>query len=471
MARRFLMAWDLDGKKILVVGGGPVGEGKVEALHDSGGRIVVVDPELTPRLADLAAQGRIRWIRRRFRPYDVWSSALVVAATGDPKTNGRIRRWAHLFGIMVNAVDDPPRCDVIIPAVVRRGPATIAISTNGMSPGGARFMRHLIGDAIPPDIGDLLEHAAIARARLRDTAAYRYDYQAWHQRLFEPGLGLIRAGRTAELGELRETFIAEFADPTPRRSGRVTLVGAGPGGADLITVRGAAALATADLVVYDRLADPSLLDLASVVAERVPVGKRKGSGASQNDINALMRERAARGDHVVRLKGGDPYVFGRGAEEVDALAEAGIPVEVVPGLSSALAGPLLAGISLTERGKAASFTVISGHRDGEADQDWEAVASGPDTLVILMAASNADVIAERLIAGGRKENEPAAVIHRVGFEDQRHVVTNLEGLATEGCPFPSPCVIVIGEVAARSASTTDAAARPSHGDRPGRLPM
>jgi len=449
-ARRFLVAWDLNRKKILVVGGGAVGEGKVETLLDSGGRIVVVDPGLTPRLADLAARGRIEWSPRRFRPYDVWGATLVVAATGDPDTNGRIRRWAHLLRIMVNAVDDPDRCDVIIPAVVRRGPATIAISTDGTSPGGARFMRHTVSEALPDEIGLLLEHAATARTQLRSTGAYRYDYQAWQQRFFRPGLELIRAGKSSELEGLRDTFVGGFSDPTPRRSGRVTMVGAGPGGADLITVRGAAALATADVVVYDRLADPALLDLAPVATERVPVGKRKGSGTPQDEINLLMSDRAGRGDHVVRLKGGDPFVFGRGTEEIDSLLDAGITVEVIPGLSSALAAPLLAGIPLTERGLASSFAVLSGHRDGEVDQDWEALAMGPDTLVLMMAASNAEVIASRLIAAGRKASEPAAAVHRAGYEDQRHAVTTLEGLAADGCPFPSPCVIVVGAVAARA---------------------
>lgn len=234
----------------------------------------------------------------------------------------------------------------------------------------------------------------------------------------------------------------------------MTLVGAGPGGADLVTVRGAAALGRADVVVHDRLADPALLDLAPATALRIPVGKAKGSGTDQETINRILVEHARQGSYVVRLKGGDPFVFGRGSEEHDAVVAAGLPCEVVPGVSSALAGPALAGIPLTERGVAASFTVFSGHRIADADHDWDALARSGSTLVVLMGASNASDIATRLLAAGRPADEPVALVHRAGHPDTRTEVTTLAGLRADGCPLASPVVIVIGDVASRAVAVT-----------------
>lgn len=249
-------------------------------------------------------------------------------------------------------------------------------------------------------------------------------------------------------------LIGRRADsPTPIRPGSVTLVGAGPGGADLITVRGAAALARADVVVYDRLADPALLDLAPADAKRIPVGKAKGSGTDQEVINALLVEHAARGSYVVRLKGGDPFVFGRGSEERDAVLAAGLACDVVPGLSSSMSGPALAGIPLTHRGMSASFTVLSGHRITDADHDWDALAKSGSTLVVLMGASTASAIAQRLLVAGRPTDEPVALVHRAGHADAQTVVTTLSELRDRGCPLPAPVVVVIGEVVSLAEAT------------------
>lgn len=229
--------------------------------------------------------------------------------------------------------------------------------------------------------------------------------------------------------------------------GTVTLVGAGPGGSDLVTVRGALALAVADVVVYDRLADPELLELAPAGALLVPVGKVKGGGSHQDDINAVLVEHALSGSNVVRLKGGDPFVFGRGHEEIDALASVGVGCEVVPGISSALAAPALAGVPLTERGASASFTVLTGHRIDDTDHDWSALARSSSTLVVLMGASTAPSIADRLVTSGRPADEPVAVVHAAGTPAMKTALVDLGHLIDQGCPCPAPCVIVIGDVA------------------------
>lgn len=254
---------------------------------------------------------------------------------------------------------------------------------------------------------------------------------------------------------------------------RVSLVGAGPGGADLITLRGAARLRDADVVVFDRLCDPALLDHARAGAELIPVGKCKGAGVSQREIEAIMIDRARRGLRVVRLKGGDPFVFGRGAEEVDALAAAGFEVEVVPGLSSAVAAPALAGFAVTERGGPASVAVVSGHRanpDGVDDNtDWAALARGAETIVVLMAATTAATVARRLLEAGLPRVHPVAVIHAAGSPDQEHAVMTLGTLESRGCPFPSPSVLVIGEAAARRRAVGRLATGDGADRSPGRL--
>ncbi len=449
----YLLAWRLVGRSVVIVGGGSIGTAKAETLLDSGARITVLDPTPSARMQDLARQGRLQIKQRRARPTDMVGVALVVAATGDSRTNRRLRRWAKPFGAVVNAVDDVNNCDVTVPAVIRRGPATIGITTGGATPAGARFLREeltqLVGDAIPETVGPLFEQAKAARAHLRERGEYRYDYAAWRQLYFEPGLEAIRSGRPAAVDEVRRRFEAEFAGAvTPLRSGSVTLVGAGPGGADLITLRGARALGTADVVVYDRLADPELLDLAPPAAERIPVGKGKGFGTTQDEINALLVDKALAGNKVVRLKGGDPFIFGRGAEELEAVSAAGIEAVVVPGVSSALGGPALAGIPLTDRRLASSFTVISGHSAATSDPCIASLAASDSTLVVLMAASTADALSQRLLDAGRLASEPVAFIHAAGTDAQQVARRTLAEVADAGCPFPSPTVMVVGPVAA-----------------------
>ena len=454
-AQPYLLAWRLEHQKVVVVGGGAIGTAKVETLLDTGAHIVVIDPTPSSRLDDLAALDRVKLVRRKARPTDMVRAALVVAATGDSTVNRRLRRWAKPWGAVVNAVDDKANCDVTVPSVIRRGAATIAVTTGGATPAGARFLREeltaLVRDAMPEAVGPLFEHASEARHNLRSNGAYRYDYAAWRQLYFEPGLAAVRAGRGHALDEVRRRFEAEFAEAkTPLRAGSVTLVGAGPGGADMITVRGANALAAADVVVYDRLSDPELLDLAPAAAERIPVGKGKGFGASQDEINGLLIERATAGNHVVRLKGGDPFLFGRGGEEVDALAAAGIASAVVPGVSSALAAPALAGIPVTDRRCASSVTVMTGHLADTGQQDLAAVHASGSTLVVLMAASTATSVAASLIAVGKSPTESVAFVHAAGTSDQADHRCTLAHVADAGCPFPSPTVMVVGPVAAGS---------------------
>ncbi|MEM9039430.1 MAG: uroporphyrinogen-III C-methyltransferase [Actinomycetota bacterium] len=442
-----LWSWRLGGERVVVVGAGTIAEQKVELLRTVGADLVVIGPESTPRLRDLAADGVITLVERRVRRRDVRGARLVVIATDDRPLNVRVRGWAHRAGAVVNAVDDPDLCDVTVPAMIRRGPALIGVSTDGASPAAARFVREELERSLPGDVGRLVQQAAHARRELRETGRYRYDYPAWRDHFFAPGLASIRR-RTGSLDEVRRRFLAGFDALADSHDGRVVIVGAGPGGADLITVRGARALESADVVVYDRLVDPELLDLAPSSAIRIPVGKSKGSGTSQEEIHRLLVHHACAGDRVVRLKGGDPFVFGRGAEECEALAEAGIDHEVVPGVTSSIAAAELAGIPVTRRGTSASFTVLSGHRADDDEYDWSALAGSASTLVVMMASSTARIVAGRLLDAGGGPDAAAAFDHAAGRPDMRSVTTSLGAIATDGCPFPAPTVMIVGDVVA-----------------------
>lgn len=426
---------------MVVVGGGAIGEGKVEVVRALGADLVVVDPEPSPRLRDLAATGTLRLVERRWRPWHLRGAVLVIAATDDQRTNRHVGRWARRLGAVVNAVDDPQACDVTMPAVVRRGPVSIAISTGGASPAAARYLRERVNNALPTDVGAMVTTAAQLRTQLRHQGRYQYDYATWRDRLFTPwATHPVR-------DDLARSFEAKFPHRASKPEGRVTLVGAGPGDADLMTVRGVEALKTADVVLYDRLVDPVVLDLAPVAARRIPVGKAAGSGTAQERINELLVQHAATGVHVVRLKGGDPFVFGRGQEELEALAATGAHVEVIPGLSSVTSAPTLAGVTLTDRRHSASFSVITGHRAGPLDHDWDALAR-LGTIVVLMGAATAGAIATQLIGAGRPDNEPVAFVHRAGSSDQHVHRVDLTHMALHGCSFDAPTVIVIGAVAA-----------------------
>ena len=447
-ARPYVMAWRLQGKKVVVVGAGEIGEAKIETLLPAEPKIIAIDPTPSARVRELASSKRLTLHKRRVCPLDLVGASLVVIATGDHEANARIVGWAKRLRVTVNAVDDPSLCDVTVPAVVERGPATIAITTNGATPAGARFLRERLTGFVGTEFGEVLEHAKVARRELRETGAYRYDYAAWRDNYFTPAWQAVERGDAHEIDRIRSGFVDSFTNQVPGATGKVSLVGAGPGGADLITVRGARALATADVILYDRLADPELLELAPRVAVRIPVGKGKGFGVAQSEIEDLLVSHASQGSHVVRLKGGDPFVFGRGCEEIEAAHRHGIPVEVVPGLTSALVAPTRAGISVTDRRLSSGFTVISGHRASDDSYDWKALASLEMTLVVLMASGNADVVAQRLLDAGLDGRTGVSFVHAAGREDEQTIVRTLDEVSLSGCPFGSPAVMTIGEVVA-----------------------
>jgi len=386
----------LDGRRVLVVGGGAVATRRVPALLAAGADVVLVSPHLTPALRAHADAGRIAWRARRFAPSDVDGAWLVQVAVNDPAAAAEVSTAAEERRVFCVRADDRHAATAWTPAVTRHGPVTVGV----------------LGGGDP-------RRAVAVRDAIRD---------------------LLAAG-------LREVERAPDAKP-----GQVALVGAGPGDPELVTVRGRRLLAAADVVVVDRLAPGLLLDELGPGVELVDASKIPyGPAAAQEEINKILVDRAREGHFVVRLKGGDPYVFGRGGEELLACAAAGVPVTVVPGVTSAVAAPAAAGIPVTHRGVAHEFAVVSGHvppGDPQSLVDWPALARLRGTLVVLMGLKNLPLIADALLAGGRAADTPVAVVQEATTATQRTVRADLATIAeaTRDAGVRPPAIVVVGPV-------------------------
>ncbi len=472
---------ELARRRAVVIGGGAVAWRKVQGLLAAGSSVTVISPDLVPGLAELNAAGAIAVTPRCYQDGDLTGAWLVVAATDDASVNHAVSAEAMRRGCLVNVVDDPDHSNFIVPAVLRRGEIAVTICTGGASPALARRLRERLDELIPPEYGDFAALLAELRPELlarfdagqpRLDAALRLVDSDVLQVLHEQGMAAARAHARAVLtGEI--TFPAPAAEShtapaAPRTQahpcttdadadaglarGTVYLVGAGPGDPGLITVRGLACLRAADVVVYDRLVPPALLREAPA-ARRIDVGKQPDRHpVPQEEINRILVDEARRGAIVVRLKGGDPFVFGRGGEEAEALAGAGLPFEVVPGVTSAIAAAAYAGIPITHRDAASSFAVFTGHRRGDcatpAQADPGATAASADTLVYLMGMGNLPAIVDDLRAGGRPASTPAAVVARGAWPQQRTVTGTLDDIVgtVAAAGIVPPAALIVGEV-------------------------
>src|SRR3954468_20659653 len=420
MTPGFPVLLDLAGRPVVVVGGGRVAARRARALHEAGARVAVVAPEITDEMAALG----LRTERRGFEPADLDGAWLARACTDDPTVNAAVAAEAEHRRVFCVRADAAADGTARTSAVLRRDGLTVAVN-GGDDPGRAVTLRDAIAAAL--DLGDL------PARRMRRT---RDPFAGGHVALVGGGPG----------------------DPeliTVRGRRLVVAGGGGPGAPELIPVRGRRLVVEADVVVVDRLAPRELLDSLADEVEVIDCGKAAHrQNLTQTQINAVLIERALAGKRVVRLKGGDPFVFGRGGEEWLACVAAGVPVTVVPGLSSALAGPALAGIPLTHRGVAADFTVVSGHLDpgrpADAGIDWPGLATHAGTLVLLMAMDRLDLIAKELIEHGKAADTPSAIVHKAATADQRVVRARLADIAgvarREG--LGAPAVVVIGPVVA-----------------------
>jgi len=458
---------NLGGRRVLLVGGGPVAAAKLGQLLAAGADVSVVAPSLHADLVEAANGGATVHIHRRaFAPSDLDDVWLAVAAA-TPAVNREVAEAAEKRRVLVNAVDDPSNATAFLGGVVRRSGVTFAISTSGDAPGLTALLRRALDALLPRDLHDWVSEAR----RLR--AAWRRDRIPIGDRrpLLLEALNRLHDARAeredagdSPTGTDRE--MSSIADDALRSSAvrgnavRVALVGAGPGDPAHLTRAAVAWLRAADLVLYDALVDERVLRLARR-AQRFFVGKRAGRHAlSQSDIHAAMIRAARRGRRVVRLKGGDPFVFGRGGEEAEALLNAGIPFELVPGVTSAVAAPALAGIPVTHRGIASALVVISGHDPGGFAERLEGVTPKRTTLVVLMGMRRRAALADALLANGWPGRTPVAVAVDASRPTSFVSRGTLADLAADRLQIgdDGPATLVVGEVAALDLRAT---ARPS----------
>ncbi|BCR24493.1 siroheme synthase CysG [Aquipseudomonas alcaligenes] len=436
----------LQGRVVLVVGGGEVALRKARLLSDAGGQLRVVAPEVRDELTALAGEGRVHL--RGYESADLQGVALVVAATDDEPLNARISAEAQALGIPVNVVDAPALCSVIFPAIVDRSPLIVAVTSGGDAPVLARLIRAKIETWIPSTYGQLASLAKKFRERVKQLFPDVQQRRVFWEDVFQGQIAeSVFAGK---LGEGERLLEAKIAGAAPRALGEVYLVGAGPGDPDLLTFRALRLMQQADVVLYDRLVAPAIIELCRRDAERIYVGKRRAEHAvPQEEINKLLVDLAKQGKRVLRLKGGDPFIFGRGGEEIEQLAAEGIPFQVVPGITAASGCAAYAGIPLTHRDHAQSVRFVTGHlKDGSTDLPWTDLVAPGQTLVFYMGLVGLPQICQSLIDHGRAADTPAALVQQGTTQNQRvftGTLANLPQLVAEH-EVHAPTLVIVGEV-------------------------
>jgi uroporphyrin-III C-methyltransferase/precorrin-2 dehydrogenase/sirohydrochlorin ferrochelatase len=441
---------DVNDRPCLVVGGGKVAARKIALLKRSGADVTVVSPVLCKELTILRDKGGIHHQAREFGDQDIQDRVLVIAATDDESVNRKVSELATSRRIPVNVVDTPGLCSFIVPSIVDRSPVQVAISTGGASPVLARLLRARVESFIPAAYGRLASLVDEFRHKVKDrfTESDQRRY-FWESVLQGRVAELLFAGRDKEARSALEEAI-EDTGQSYETQGEVYLVGAGPGDPDLITFRALRLMQQADAVVYDRLVSQPVLDMVRRDAEMIYAGKERDNHTlSQESINELLVRLAKEGKRVLRLKGGDPFIFGRGGEEIETLAEEGIPFQVVPGITAAAGCASYAGIPLTHRDYAQSCIFVTGHlKDGSVDLDWEKLVKPDQTIVFYMGLHSIEIISRELIAHGMPENTPVALVQKGTTPEQRvfiETLGSLPGLVKKKDLKPTT-IIIVGDV-------------------------
>lgn len=433
----------------LVIGGGEVAARKVALLLKARATVSVVAPTLAPPLATLLAQGKIAHRPRAFAAADLEGCVLAIAATDDEAVNRHAAAEARARNIPVNVVDRPALCSFIVPSIIDRSPVVVAVSSSGASPVLARLLRARLETLIPASYGRLASLVAGFRDQVKQRFARSADRRIfWEKILQGPIAEMIFSGReraaTAALGQALAN--AESASAC----GEVYLVGGGPGDPDLLTFRALRLMQQADVVVYDRLVSPEVLELVRRDAQRIYAGKERNNHAlRQESINDLLVRLAREGKRVVRLKGGDPFIFGRGGEEIATLAAEGIPFQVVPGITAASGCASYGGIPLTHRDCAQSVVFVTGHlQDGSVDLNWKALVQPQQTIVFYMGLHGVQTLCQELVRHGMAASMPAALIQQGTTRNQRVLVGSLETLPeiVRKAEVQPPTLIIVGEV-------------------------
>ena len=443
------LAFDVSGRPCLIVGGGSIATRKARLLSKARARLIVVAPHISDELQQLVAASGGEVFATRYRADFLDYAELIIAATSDREVNAAVSSDAQARRLPVNVVDAPNLCTFTFPAMVERGPISVGISSGGAAPVLARGIRAQLEALLSPALGVMAELAAGMRDQVKSALPEPRRKDFWQWVFTGPVASKVEAGK---LEDAREELLRGLDNwqGNPAPSGEVYLVGGGPGDPDLLTFRALRLMQQADVVLYDRLVSAEVLELVRRDAERIYVGKKKQfHSVPQDDINQRLVDLALEGKKVLRLKGGDPFIFGRGGEEIDRLADAGIPFQVVPGITAAAGCASYAGIPLTHRDHAQSVRFITGHlKEGELQLPWDELSSPGQTLVFYMGLTGLPTICQQLVAHGLPGNTPAALVEKGTTRQQRVVVgdlTSLPQLAIDEA-VEAPALTIIGGV-------------------------
>ena len=443
---------ELSKQSILLIGGGEVAERKLDLLLKANASVTIVSPEFTSYIEELFVNKNINPIKDYYNIKYLYSSsfAFVIAATNDESLNEQVAKDANDNKILVNVVDKPKICDFIFPSILERGPITVAVSTGGASPVLARMLRTKLETMIPGAYGRLAKIVSENRIPVRKKLVNsKSNGIFWEQMLNGKFLELVLSGQDEEAVKFLNIEIDNF-DEQKKGEGEVYLVGAGPGDPDLLTFRALRLMQQADVALYDRLVHPSIIDLIRRDAEKIYVGKQRDNHTvRQEEINALLVKYAKEGKRVLRLKGGDPFIFGRGGEEIDSLVDNNISFQVVPGITSASGCSAYSGIPLTHRDHAQSCIFVTGHlKKGKLDLNWEKLIQPNQTIVFYMGLVSINIICSQLIKFGLDPKTPCALVEQGTTRNQKvytSTVDEMNNLVEKEKPS-APTIFIIGHV-------------------------
>lgn len=429
----------------LLVGGGDVAERKARLLLDAGANVTVNALDFTPQFQVWADSQMLTLVQGEFIPSLLDNCWLAIAATDDETVNQQVSEAAEARRIFCNVVDAPRQASFIMPSIIDRSPLMVAVSSGGTSPVLARLLREKLESILPLHLGQLARYAGHLRARVKQQFATVGERRRFWEKLFVNDR-LAQSLANDDRQAVADTTEQLLTEPLEHR-GEVVLVGAGPGDAGLLTLKGLQQIQQADVVVYDRLVSDDIMNLVRRDADRVFVGKRSGYHCvPQEEINQILLREAQQGKRVVRLKGGDPFIFGRGGEELETLCHAGIPFSVVPGITAASGCSAYSGIPLTHRDYAQSVRLVTGHLKTGGELDWENLAAEKQTLVFYMGLNQAATIQEKLIEFGMQADMPVALVENGTAVTQRVVSGVLTQLGELAKQVESPALIIVGRV-------------------------
>ena len=444
----FPISLKLQQQPCLIVGGGHIAYRKAVLLAKAGAVIHVIAPEIESNLLEIVESSQGQYVQAPFSPdIQLRNYRLVIAATNDKAVNIQVFEACEAEKILVNSVDDPPHCRFMVPAIIDRSPLVVSIATNGTSPVLSRQIRTQLEATIPHGMGKLADFSGQWRASVKAKIINPDERRIFWEDLYaSPLKEHVFNDNIAEAHRLIEQALLEWKAP----KGEVYLVGAGPGDPELLTLKALRLMQQADVIIYDRLVSPAILELCRRDADKIYVGKaRSNHSVPQEGINALLVEYAAKGKRVCRLKGGDPFIFGRGGEEIQELFAAGVAFQVVPGITAASGCSAYAGIPLTHRDYAQSVRFLTGHlKEGSPELPWKELVYENQTLVLYMGLVGLEKICAQLIAHGQRPNMPVALISKGTTPEQKVVVGTLADIASKVSEYQiqAPTLTIIGEV-------------------------